>query len=155
MCVALHLCTLPTYSSPLFPSSHLTLTHTLTNTQNFCSTLLLSLADTNSPDSWSLETKALALTALRIFAREREATEPLTCAAGLRPIVELAELHSDVKESCFASGDSVPSGNVQGDYSCSSCQDTNPFPFQPFSKVLFLFQPLPYNLRESQAGFEN
>jgi len=87
--------------------------------QNFCSTLLLSLADTNSPDSWSLETKALALTALRIFAREREATEPLTCTAGLRPVVELAELHSDVQESCFASGDPVPSGKVQGDFSVS------------------------------------
>ena len=83
-------------------------------TQKFCSSLLSSLSVTSSPSSWSLETKALALTALRIFAREQAATDSLTCVAGLRPIVELAELNSDLKESCFASGEFVPNCKVQG-----------------------------------------
>ena len=89
-------------------------THAHTHAQQFCTALLQNLTTTNAPNSWSLATKALALTSLRILVREHDGIDEITCPEGLRPIVELAELSEDVKESCFASGDKVPASKVNG-----------------------------------------
>ena len=87
--------------------------------QKLCSYLLLHLSSSSSSSSssipWSQETKAIALTSLRILARESHGAGQLTSRDGLATIAALAELSSDVGESCFAAGAAVPLPKINGE----------------------------------------
>lgn len=82
--------------------------------QRFCAELLLHLPATNGSGEWSLYTKALALTALRISARDPKATEKLLSEDSLRPIVELADLSEDSEDSCFSFGEKASVSRLKG-----------------------------------------
>lgn len=62
--------------------------------QKFCSTLLSHLGSNDPSVSWTAKTQALALTSLKITAREREGIDELISQDGLSLITKLAELSS-------------------------------------------------------------
>ena len=62
--------------------------------QKFCSTVLSHIGSSDPSVSWAAKTQALALTSLKIIAREREGIEELISPEGLLVIAKLAELSS-------------------------------------------------------------
>ena len=82
--------------------------------QTFCSTILDHVSDSDPSSKWSCKTVSRALTSLRIFAREREGTDKLTSRGGLAPIIKLADISGDVKESCFV-GDGISVERTEGE----------------------------------------
>ena len=60
--------------------------------QKFCSTLLSHIGSSDPSVSWTAKTQALALTSLKILARERVGIDELLSEEGLLVIAKLAEL---------------------------------------------------------------